>query len=75
MPDVLAGRIIRNIAGPRFKEMDYDGGTLASVAEISRLVTTPGATDELMSKYRNDEGAGDGNFLRLCFQCGFPSAV
>ncbi len=54
VPDILAGRIIRNIAGPRFKAMDYDGGVMASVGEIARLATTPGATEELMSKYRND---------------------
>lgn len=58
VPDIIAGRIIRNIAGPRFKTMDYDGGVTAAVAEISRLATTPGATEELMSKYENDRITG-----------------
>ncbi len=57
VPDVLAGRIIRNISGPSFKNEDYDAGTVAAVDEIVRLTTTPGATEELMSEYENDRGA------------------
>ncbi|MDE6190920.1 MAG: TPM domain-containing protein [Muribaculum sp.] len=62
VPDILAGRIIRNFAAPRFKEGDFDGGVIDAVGEIERLATTPGATEELMSKYENDrqwETTGD----------------
>ncbi len=55
MPDIISGRIIRNIMAPYFREGNYDAGTIASVNEISRIVTTPGATEELLSKYKNDE--------------------
>jgi uncharacterized protein len=54
LPDILAGRVIRDTAVPYFKEGDYDGGVKASVNEIARIITTPGATEELMSKYAND---------------------
>lgn len=54
MPDIISGRIIRNIMAPNFREGNYDAGTIASVNEISRIVTTPGATEELLSKYNND---------------------
>lgn len=58
VPDVIAGRIIRNIANPNYKNGEFDAGTEAAVAELARIITTPGATDELMSKYANDSDAG-----------------
>ncbi|MCM1020801.1 MAG: TPM domain-containing protein [Muribaculum sp.] len=58
VPDIIAGRIIRNIANESYKQGDFDEGTIAAVNELSRLITTPGATDELMSKYKNDQGVG-----------------
>lgn len=61
VPDIIAGRIIRNIAGPEFKNGNYDRGVEASVNEIHRLATTPGAAQELMSEYANDENASNGN--------------
>ncbi|MCM1332203.1 MAG: TPM domain-containing protein [Bacteroides sp.] len=61
VPDIIAGRIIRNIVTPHFKEGDYDGGVTAAVNEISRLASTPGATEELMSKYENDADASRGD--------------
>lgn len=79
VPDIIAGRIIRNIAFPRFREGDYDGGITAAVDEITRLTTTPGATEELMSRYANDEGAagnGDENFIKSWLGIGvFIAAV
>ena len=59
VPDIIAGRIIRNFAAPRFKEGDYDGGVVDAVGEIVRLATTPGATEELMSQYENDRRRGE----------------
>ena len=58
IPDVIAGRIIRNIANPNYAQGDFDTGTLNAIQELSRIITTPGATEELMSKYKNDQGAG-----------------
>lgn len=57
VPDVIAGRIIRNLVAPRFREGDYDGGVTAAVGEIGRLITTPGATEELLSKQANNANA------------------
>lgn len=34
LPDVLAGRIIRNIMTPRFRQGDYDGGVVSGVDAI-----------------------------------------
>ena len=59
VPDVLAGRIIRS-SNMRFKEGDVDGGVAEAVDGLSHLLTTPGATEELMSEYANDQGAGNG---------------
>ncbi len=55
LPDIICGRIIRDNMVPRFRNGDYDGGMLATVARIDSLLTTPGAVAELKSKYENDE--------------------
>ena len=54
VPDVLAGRIIRHEMTPRFKEGDFDGGTIAGVESISKLLTDPNYSAELRSKYPNN---------------------
>ncbi len=50
LPDILAGRIIRNIMAPHFRNGDYDNGTIASLTEIARITSTPGATEELKAR-------------------------
>ena len=59
LPDIICGRIIRDNMVPHFREGDYDGGMLSAVARIDSLLTTPGAVDELKSKYKNDELQGN----------------
>lgn len=59
VPDVIAGRIIRNVMAPHFRNNDYDAGSVAAMNEIARLVTATGATDELRSQYENDMIADD----------------
>lgn len=59
VPDVLAGRIIRNLMAPRFREEDYDGGVIDAVAEISRLTTDPVHREEILSQYENDRQPAD----------------
>ena len=54
LPDIICSRIIRNDMVPHFKEGDYDSGMLAATSHIDSLLTTPGAIDELKSKYAND---------------------
>lgn len=55
VPDVVASRILRNEMFPRFREGDYDGGLVATLSALSTVITDPDATEELMSRYRNDQ--------------------
>lgn len=61
IPDIIAGHIIRDNMAPHFRKGDYDSGTLEALSRLSEIITTPGAADELMSKYRNDANAGKGS--------------
>lgn len=54
VPDVVAGRILRNITFPRFREGDYDGGVIATVDTLGRVMTDPRYAEELKSARRNN---------------------
>ncbi len=54
VPDIIAGRIIRDDMFPFFRNENYDSGVLAALEKLSYIITTPGATEELKSKYEND---------------------
>lgn len=54
LPDIICGRIIRNDMAPHFQNGDYGGGLTAAVGTMHRIFTTPGAVEELKSKYGND---------------------
>lgn len=54
LPDILAGRILRNDVFPLFREGDYDGGVQAGVEKISEILLNPEAAKEIASKYEND---------------------
>ncbi len=41
VPDAQAGRIIRDIITPRFRQGDYAGGFTAAVDELARLIGAP----------------------------------
>jgi len=41
VPDAQAGRIIRDIIGPHFRQGDYAGGLSAAVDELARLIGAP----------------------------------
>ncbi len=58
LPDIVAGRIIRNLMAPEFREGNYDAGTIAGVDAIARVLRNPELGDELTSKYANDSAAG-----------------
>lgn len=51
IPDIVAGRLIRNVAAPYFRSGDYDGGVMATVSEIDKILTNPEAASEVASKY------------------------
>lgn len=54
VPDIIAGRIIRDKMLPYFREGDYDRGTQAGVAALSEVILDPSVRDELMSSQAND---------------------
>ena len=54
LPDIICGRIIHDVMIPYFRKGDYDSGLMAAVNNINHIMTTPGATEELMSKYANN---------------------
>ncbi len=72
LPDIIAGRIIRNDMAPEFREGNYDSGTIAGVNALAKVIKNPELGDELTSKYANDsqrDGVGDdlsaGEFFTL----------
>lgn len=58
LPDIVCGRILREDMFPRFKEGDFDGGTLAAVERMSRVIADPSYADELKSSIANDSRRG-----------------
>lgn len=49
MPDIVCGRILRNVMIPRFRQGDYDGGVIAATQAIDRILTDPDNRDEILS--------------------------
>ncbi len=56
LPDITAGRILRNEMFPRFKKGDYEGGMLAAVRSIHDIVVNPDAVAELHSDRADNYG-------------------
>ncbi|MDE5784913.1 MAG: TPM domain-containing protein, partial [Duncaniella sp.] len=54
IPDVIAGRIIRNDMAPYFADGNYDAGTTAAVAALAERLSDPGVADELRSSLPRD---------------------
>lgn len=64
VPDVIAGRIIRENMAPHFKQGDYDAGTIEALSRLEQIITDPTAAEELMSKYENDaQTSTNDNFI------------
>lgn len=59
LPDIIAGRILRNEMFPKFKEEDYDGGVTAGVDAIAKVLTDPEYADSLRSAHANDAGSDE----------------
>lgn len=57
VPDVVAGRIIRENMAPHFRNGDYNSGTLEALTRLAQIITNPDASGELMSQYKNDSNA------------------
>lgn len=60
LPDIVAGRILRNDMFPRFREGDYDGGITAATERVARIATDPKYAEEIKSAIANDSGARRG---------------
>lgn len=58
LPDIVAGRIIRNEMFPLYREGKYDEGTIAGVNTVVSALSDPAVADELKSKYANDARRG-----------------
>lgn len=54
LPDIVAGRIIRNEMFPLYREEKYDEGTIKGVTTIINALSDPTVAEELKSKYAND---------------------
>lgn len=50
LPDVICKRIQREFMVPRFKEGDTDGGLLAGISEVNKILTNPAYAEEIKSK-------------------------
>ncbi len=59
--DLAAGRIIRNVMTPYFRDGDYDNGLAEGVRRISELISDPDTADELRSSQtdRHSQGGND----------------
>jgi len=58
VPDLIGGRLIRNVAAPHFREGDYDGGVYAVVSELNNLISDPEYATEVMSEYGPESAVG-----------------
>ncbi|MDE6091214.1 MAG: TPM domain-containing protein [Duncaniella sp.] len=59
LPDIIAGRIIRNEMLPYYREDNYDEGTIAGISTIIGALSDPNVAEELKSKYANDSRRAD----------------
>lgn len=76
LPDGLCGSIIRANITPRFREGDYDGGTLGALSDIAGILSTPDARNEIMSKYANNAGSnGENDFDLFTFYAGICAII
>lgn len=66
LPDIISGRVLHNVMFPRFKEGDYEGGMLAGVEAVHKVITDPDAAAELMSDERDNYDIFTGtDFLKI----------
>ena len=54
LPDIVAGRIIRNKVLPLFREGDYDSGVIEGTRAVASVLSDPSVRDELMSERPSD---------------------
>ncbi len=54
IPDVVAGRVYRDIMVPAFKEEDYDAGVSNGVSALAKIIADPANRDEILSTHANN---------------------
>lgn len=59
LPDMICGRIGRNIIVPAFRENQYGQGLAEATAEIQKVVTNPKYRDDLVSSEKQHAAADD----------------
>lgn len=59
LPDIIAGRIIRDNMFPSFREGNYDEGVIEGIDKIDTVLRDPELAEELKSKYANDSADED----------------
>lgn len=57
LPDIVAGRIIRDIMAPSFRQGDYDKGITEAAARVVEVLSDPSVADELRSSRPDDARA------------------
>lgn len=78
LPDIVCGRIIRDVIRPAFRNGEYGPGLVAAVGQIDRVLTDPGYADELRSGERDaDDGpaATGGDAFGMYVRCSAGLAV
>lgn len=75
--DLAAGRIIRNVMTPHFREGDYDSGIISGVQRITDLIADPSVAGDIRSSQRDGESDGSdilwNIFVGLACFLGFAS--
>lgn len=61
VPDIIAGRILREEMFPRFKENDYDGGVIAATQRLAEIIENPETAEDIKSEYANDSRVNNGS--------------
>lgn len=64
IPDITAGRVIREYMAPKFRQGDYDGGLLDATAQLVKLIDGEPLPEPLT---RQGEGGGGGDWLFALF--------
>lgn len=68
LPDAICKRIQREYMVPEFKNNNYDGGMLAGIQEVQKILTNPAYAEELREGEKND--SDDIGFIILAIVLG-----
>ncbi len=75
LPDIISGRVLHDVMFPQFREGDYEGGLLAGVETVHKVITDPEAAAELMSEERDNYDTFGPDFLAMYLRVAIFVAV